>query len=1228
MENRFLQTKKIFSSRLLLTLDNLNKKTIKLTDENKIRNYFNIFLSILCLIFQAINIIITNHYEIKLMFLGFMLYISTSVSLAFMILSILHFCSLVRIKYSDFCLTSLMFGANYICLEINILFVLTYYNILEVNYQIFIFICSIIFSLKLGYFTLLIRYSLFTIIFLLLTMTLELIIISQSAYCTTLNYISFILNNIICFMISYSIGLHNNLNFFLFNNINDFLRNEMSELCFYESFLDSMTFPLLKININSEKVFANKSMRKLLNIKNHKSEEKKEIELSENIQRILEYNKFNLFFSNEFHQGVKEHHKIELGEKMKIIFDSLILDEELANINNKLYIYLEKYKSLENFDFQNFLCQFEIHNELEIINNKSINYSHNYLKSEVMPIVEDGKRESIFKINNDKSKILIHKSNSEKILIGRTNFNNGGNTQEFLLYYVKIQHNLFLTLENAPNNETKEITEVIKVLKTIYLSKISHEIKNPICLLLEIITNVKKDLHELEIFNYQFQETQKGTILDESSSEDTDEKIKFMKTNFKTMSNTSNLKNNISNLNCISEMLFQVVNDFGFYSNSIDENIQKQNTSNNNENNSPNEKKRISSPLIRKLSEKFHSKFFNNKDCKYKEIIYKVIELFKTKINIENKLAKLEFQTNMIGNLPEYLEIDVQNFQSLIFNIIYHVYKYVASGKLEVKIYKESLSSTNVLPSQMTNKIIFEITVRGVLTETNITYYSDHVSFKKESNSDERNSIKSNSRKFSNTSTVNNLNIMQICKIKNNTERNAIVDDFNNKFNLNLALMYAKKMGINLVFENVNKQHMNINFCINYTNKKEPRFKSNKNISSLESRRKSHNISKHFENDFKESTIIQLRHDSLDSNTFENYIRIIPNDITEFKKGVSVKESNIKLNFNTKLKDEEESRIIEESSSEKVTEKQHDDIFLPSDSNRTERYIQTLEFKYKDFVKKEKFVENLYLSEENEKQESTLFKSGLDNTNEVKVNQTKKDKPNSSPNVKVTSETIFNKRNSFMNTSNLKITDNLISKKRLSHVIINNTKDKLINPLINHSSEIKINKPVFRRNPTMTSSTPTYKESLDRLRDLKSPNKDEIFKVLLCDDESLIRKTLHRFFNILSSEEPALLFEVEHSDNGFECLDLLYKHYCMGKYFDLIIIDETMPFFRGSQITNLLKTMMKEGKFKEIIIISFTSYSCEEKINYIFSQGADFVLNKPIKYEEFRSFFFENILKV
>ena len=74
-------------------------------------------------------------------------------------------------------------------------------------------------------------------------------------------------------------------------------------------------------------------------------------------------------------------------------------------------------------------------------------------------------------------------------------------------------------------------------------------------------------------------------------------------------------------------------------------------------------------------------------------------------------------------------------------------------------------------------------------------------------------------------------------------------------------------------------------------------------------------------------------------------------------------------------------------------------------------------------------------------------------------------------------------------------------------------------------------------------------------------------RILLVDDEFLIRKSLIRLFTKLS-EETHSNFDFEEACNGFECLTKVYNNYEKGKYFDLLIIDETMPIVKGSTAIN------------------------------------------------------------
>jgi len=138
-----------------------------------------------------------------------------------------------------------------------------------------------------------------------------------------------------------------------------------------------------------------------------------------------------------------------------------------------------------------------------------------------------------------------------------------------------------------------------------------------------------------------------------------------------------------------------------------------------------------------------------------------------------------------------------------------------------------------------------------------------------------------------------------------------------------------------------------------------------------------------------------------------------------------------------------------------------------------------------------------------------------------------------------------------------------------------------------------------------------YKESLN----LIEASID--YRFLIVDDERLIRNTLKRF-TAKYAEENKLNIQTVESANGFEGLYVVYSRFNDKKLFNLIICDETMPFMRGSMMINNLTKLIKEDSIYKVPIVSYTSYNDTEKKNFILSQGAQLIENKPISYRNFK----------
>ncbi len=128
--------------------------------------------------------------------------------------------------------------------------------------------------------------------------------------------------------------------------------------------------------------------------------------------------------------------------------------------------------------------------------------------------------------------------------------------------------------------------------------------------------------------------------------------------------------------------------------------------------------------------------------------------------------------------------------------------------------------------------------------------------------------------------------------------------------------------------------------------------------------------------------------------------------------------------------------------------------------------------------------------------------------------------------------------------------------------------------------------------------------------------------MLIIDDEKLIRGTIIRYFKKLKDENKLeidyVLFE---ADNAISALNIIFEKNLQNIKFDYIIIDEMMPFLRGSSLIKILKEMYLEGNINKITVFSHTAYDTKEIKDIITRSGADLVWNKPVCYQDFKSIF-------
>jgi CheY-like chemotaxis protein len=126
-------------------------------------------------------------------------------------------------------------------------------------------------------------------------------------------------------------------------------------------------------------------------------------------------------------------------------------------------------------------------------------------------------------------------------------------------------------------------------------------------------------------------------------------------------------------------------------------------------------------------------------------------------------------------------------------------------------------------------------------------------------------------------------------------------------------------------------------------------------------------------------------------------------------------------------------------------------------------------------------------------------------------------------------------------------------------------------------------------------------------------------RIMVCDDDSSMRESIVRLIQKVADEKKVAV-EVKESINGLECLNQIYQAFVSGCNFEAVLLDEAMPFMKGSKCMNILRDMNKEGFMNKIRKISISSFEDLETIKYIKAQGCDEFLPKPHNKEAISKF--------
>jgi len=122
---------------------------------------------------------------------------------------------------------------------------------------------------------------------------------------------------------------------------------------------------------------------------------------------------------------------------------------------------------------------------------------------------------------------------------------------------------------------------------------------------------------------------------------------------------------------------------------------------------------------------------------------------------------------------------------------------------------------------------------------------------------------------------------------------------------------------------------------------------------------------------------------------------------------------------------------------------------------------------------------------------------------------------------------------------------------------------------------------------------------------------------LVIDDEFLRRSTVKRYFTKLNISQQIIDYTIYEAANVFQAIIIIYNMYLEKKYIDFIIIDEQMPYIKGSHMIYLFKLIASENNFYDIKFVSYSAFNTKEIKEIIKSKGADFIINKPASYNQF-----------
>jgi len=129
---------------------------------------------------------------------------------------------------------------------------------------------------------------------------------------------------------------------------------------------------------------------------------------------------------------------------------------------------------------------------------------------------------------------------------------------------------------------------------------------------------------------------------------------------------------------------------------------------------------------------------------------------------------------------------------------------------------------------------------------------------------------------------------------------------------------------------------------------------------------------------------------------------------------------------------------------------------------------------------------------------------------------------------------------------------------------------------------------------------------------------------MICEDESIIAQSLQNLVKKTILKKKKTIVNTIIAQNGVDCLYKLCNDYINGFKYEILLIDENMPFLFGSEVIKIIYKLISSKQLNNIKIYSITGNSNEEERNYLLKCGVRGIYNKPLNVGMIESILNEN----